>query len=139
MLREIRAAGYDCVGSDIVPDPDFDVIEADATRIERALAPRAITNPPFALAAEIIAHLLGKLDLTYLAMVLKSQYWHAESRTALFETFPPARIYALNWRPDFLGGRAPTMDCIWTVWDRHHAGPTEFSVLAREAAQEILL
>lgn len=138
MLREIRAAGYACIGSDIVPDPDNEVIYADATRTA-AFSTRAITNPPFALSAEIINHLLGKLGLTYLAMVLKSQYWHAENRTALFENHRPARIYALNWRPDFLSKGAPTMDCIWTVWDSASTGPTVFSVLARQEAQEKLL
>ncbi len=138
MLREIRAAGFDAIGTDIVADPDNGVEIADATTCERR-SPRAITNLPFGISAEIILHMLGKLELTYFASVLKSQYWHAENRTALFAAHPPARIYALNWRPDFLNKGAPTMDCIWTVWDARHAGPTEFRILQREPAQEKFL
>jgi len=58
------------------------------------------------------------------AMVLKSQYWHAAKRLKLFEDHPPAYVLPLTWRPDFLFDHrangeksAPTMDCIWTVWD----------------------
>lgn len=77
-----------------------------------------VTNPPFKLAAEFIrrAH---ELKTPVVAMLLKSQYWHAQSRAALFEEFPPSHVLALTWRPDFCFGQrggAPTMECLWTVW-----------------------
>lgn len=78
-----------------------------------------ITNPPFKQAADFIAKAIGEADVV--AMVLKSQYWHASKRTELFQLHPPAYVLALNWRPDFLNkerGGAPTMECVWTVWIR---------------------
>lgn len=77
-----------------------------------------ITNPPFAMSEQFIRHALSH-DVQVVAMVLKSQYWHAAKRRVLFEEFPPAYVLAMTWRPDFMGGErggAPTMECHWTVW-----------------------
>jgi hypothetical protein len=77
-----------------------------------------VTNPPFNVSSEFIAHALG-FDVPVVAMLLKSQYWHSQKRAALFEKYPPAYVMALTWRPDFCfgdRGGAPTMECIWTVW-----------------------
>lgn len=73
-----------------------------------------ITNPPFNLAEEFIRKSLSIAPIV--AMVLKSQYWHAKKRYDLFTKFPPAYILPMTWRPDFMNGGSPTMDCIWTVW-----------------------
>lgn len=80
-----------------------------------------ITNPPFNLSEQFIEHALSQASTV--AMLLKSQYWHAARRHALFERFPPAWVLPLTWRPDFLydqrsnGAKgAPTMEVHWTVW-----------------------
>jgi len=76
-----------------------------------------ITNPPFALSEQFIRHALTCAGTV--AMVLKSQYWHAKKRAALFSEHPPAYVLPLTWRPDFMGGErggAPTMEVHWTVW-----------------------
>ena len=81
-----------------------------------------ITNPPFNLSAQFIEKAVKEADVV--AMLLKSQYWHAASRTSLFEKYPPTWVLPLNWRPDFLeyerkeGDKkgAPTMEVAWSVW-----------------------
>ena len=76
-----------------------------------------ITNPPFAISQDMILHALHQANLV--AMLLKSQYWHAKKRTPLFNQHPPTYVLPLNWRPDFMGGDrggAPTMEVHWTVW-----------------------
>jgi hypothetical protein len=76
-----------------------------------------VTNPPFNVSEQFIRHALTKAGTV--AMVLKSQYWHAKKRAALFQEFPPAYVLPLTWRPDFMGGErggAPTMEVHWTVW-----------------------
>ena len=77
-----------------------------------------ITNPPFNLAEQFIRHALNQAPIV--AMLLKSQYWHAKTRTPLFKEHPPAWVLPLNWRPDFRAGElggSPTMEVAWTVWD----------------------
>jgi hypothetical protein len=76
-----------------------------------------ITNPPFNISEQFIRHAITQAPIV--AMVLKSQYWHAAKRKALFAQHPPAYILPLTWRPDFMGGErggAPTMEVHWTVW-----------------------
>ena len=78
ILRELRAAGFATVASDIVADPAEGVSPADLLALKQPFAAKVVTNPPFALAAEMIVHLLARLKVDYLALLLKSQFWHAE-------------------------------------------------------------
>lgn len=76
-----------------------------------------ITNPPFDKSEDFIRHALRQARMV--AMLLKSQYWHARKRAALFDEYPPSYVLPLTWRPDFLCGErggAPTMEVLWTVW-----------------------
>lgn len=80
-----------------------------------------ITNPPFALSEQFITH--AKKQAPVVAMLLKSQYWHAQRRIDLFNQHSPAYVLPLTWRPDFLFDQrsngvkgAPTMEVHWTVW-----------------------
>jgi hypothetical protein len=95
-----------------------------------------ITNPPFNLAEAFIRK---SLSITgNVAMLLKSQYWHAASRLQLFKDHPPSYILPLTWRPAFLEaerGSSPLMDVIWVVWRNEHIGPTEFTPIPRPKTQ----
>lgn len=75
-----------------------------------------ITNPPFDKSEQIIEKALTEAPIV--AVLLKSQYWHAKRRTELFRRHLPSHVLALNWRPDFVGkpNAAPTMEVLWTVW-----------------------
>jgi hypothetical protein len=81
-----------------------------------------ITNPPFEKSLEFIETAHRKAPIV--AMLLKSQYWHALSRYNTFISIRPAYVLPLTWRPDFLeherkkGDKkgAPTMEVAWTVW-----------------------
>ncbi|MGE6693334.1 hypothetical protein ACQKE8_12925 [Sphingobium limneticum] len=117
IAAELAAAGFATIATDLVADPANRVTEQNILTCQRQLSPVAVTNPPFAIAADIIRHLLGELDCHYVALLLKSSFWHAEVRTGLWRRHTPSRIYALNWRPDFLGQGNPVMDVIWCVWD----------------------
>lgn len=96
--------GYGAQGIDFLVD-DFPCYDA------------IITNPPFAQSQAFIERALTLAPVV--AMVMKSQYWHARKRLELFRVSPPAYVLALSWRPDFLAGERggkPTMECIWSVW-----------------------
>lgn len=125
----LEAEGFRSMATDIIADPDHRVTQLDILSCRQQLSPVAITNPPFAIAAEIIRHLLGELEVRYLALLLKATYWHAAERSGLFRWRTPARIHALNWRPDFLQRGAPTMDVIWTVWDANAPSGCSYDVI----------
>lgn len=135
VASEIRRAGFRTVATDIIADPVHGVEQADFLRTLTALSSIGFTNPPFALAADFIVHALAKLHLRYLALLLKSSFWHASVRTELFDLYPPARRYDLNWRLDFMNKGAPVMECSWFVWDGQTvAGQTRYTVLRKDAA-----
>jgi hypothetical protein len=96
--------------------------QADFLKSPR-LADAIVTNPPFKLAGDFIDH-AWFLDVGYMALLLKAQYWHANARVGLWRLCPPTVEYKLTWRLDFTNRGAPTMDCSWFVWDRER-GPTK--------------
>lgn len=132
IARLLLIDGLDPVSSDIVADPDNGVAQLDVLTARDAPAAVVITNPPFAIAARIVAHLLGDLGVTYLALLLKQTFWQTDTeegrgRLGLYRRFPHARRWDLTWRPDFTGAGASTMACSWFVWDslaeRTHTPP----------------
>lgn len=81
-----------------------------------------ITNPPFKESEDFIRKAVTEAPLV--AMLVKSQYWHAKKRIALFEECTPSQILPLTWRPDFKfkdrkeGEKgSPTMEVQWVVWE----------------------
>lgn len=120
MAEALKAHGHDVIATDIrhtgYGDGGIDFLSAAGIECGAI-----ITNPPFNLSEMFIRKAISCAPIV--AMVLKSQYWHAQKRVKLFQDLPPAWVLPLTWRPDFLfdqradGQRAaPTMDCIWTVW-----------------------
>lgn len=132
IMRVLAEYGLTPVGTDLVADPENDVEALDLLQAKRARAPVVVTNPPFAPAAAMILHLLDTLKVDYLALLLKATFWHAEERRSMFLKHRPTRIRALTWRPDFLGGGNPTMECAWFVWQRGGVPGTQYSLLAKE-------
>ncbi len=133
MARVLCASGYQVDAHDLREDSGYgrggvDFLATDLDRPYDAI----ITNPPFNVAAAFIERSVPNARIV--AMLLKSQYWHAARRQALFVKHPPSQILPLTWRPSFLEaerGKSPLMDVLWTVWDRDHVGPTEYFPLAR--------
>lgn len=130
MASDIEGAGYSVQASDIAPRDDR-VAQGDFFAMTETRASTVITNPPFSLAQRFIEHSLDTLKVQGLALLLKSTFWHAARRSALFERHPPSHICALTWRPDFLNKGGPTMDCSWFVWLPNRDGTTRYLLLKR--------
>lgn len=116
MSRVMEQKGHEVISSDL-RHTGYGEGGIDFLMAENRICDAVITNPPFNVADQFIRKSLSIAPVV--AMVLKSQYWHAQKRYVLFDQCPPAWVLPLTWRPDFLGGErggAPTMDCIWTVW-----------------------
>lgn len=116
MSEELARAGHVVHSSDI-RDTGYGIAGVDFLTAVAFKCEAVITNPPFNESEAFIRRALSVAPLV--AMLVKSQYWHAQKRAALFATHPPAYVLPLTWRPDFMAGErggAPTMECIWTVW-----------------------
>ena len=116
MARVLREGKNKVIESDLDREPSVDFLSCVAMPED---ANFIITNPPFNLAAQFIRKAMELKPTHGFAFLLKSQFWHASSRLALFESSCPSFVLPLTWRPDFCFGErggAPTMECLWTVW-----------------------
>lgn len=128
MVDALKSAGLSVVGTDILygmdfltcAPPDFDWI---------------ITNPPFGASELFIQRALSYQKP--FAFLLKTQYWNARRRLALFKDCPPTFILPLTWRPNFFdepkGCKSPLMDFMWCVWRFQENGTTRYIPLERPA------
>lgn len=106
MASVFNSRGYKTINSDITSGDDFLISDYECSWI--------ITNPPFKLAEDFIAHAAELVKPT--AFLLKSQYWHSAKRLSIFRNNTPAYVLPLTWRPDFTGQGNSLMDMIWCVW-----------------------
>ena len=134
IARVMEAKGYQVFKSDIVEHDSYPLHRVENfLETGNAIGDCLITNPPFALAEQFIRH-ARKIGVTRMALLLKSTYFHAAKRARLFREWQPAHIYALTWRPDFLGKGAPTMECAWFIWEGN-ATETTYNVLPRPSGE----
>jgi hypothetical protein len=112
MARVLKRHGYPVIATDLI-DRGYGRGNLNFLSVGR-LAPIVVTNPPYSRAHEFIVEAVPGARLV--AMLLKSDYWHAAKRIALYEAFPPRQQLILTWRLDWTGGGSPTMNCTWFVW-----------------------
>lgn len=119
MSKVLQSYGHNVFSSDI--DTHYGLSNTNFLETRKEHCDWIITNPPFNLSQAFIEHALSMAD--NVAMLVKSQYWHAKKRVELFEKHKPSWVLPLTWRPDFLGGEkggSPTMEVIWTVWMKNN-------------------
>lgn len=90
--------------------------------------PVVITNPPFYLAEEFIRKAL-ECGCAHVFMLLKSTFFHARKRQALFDDTCLRSIMPLTFRLDWTGQGQPTMECSWYHWQQGYDGVPEYGPL----------
>lgn len=130
MCEVIKRHGFRIHASDLV-DRGYGETGIDFLMEYERRAPCLITNPPFNLSHDFIAHALDPLSVKQMALYLKSTYWHAAKRIDLFEKYPPSIIMPLTWRVDFTDGGQATLDTMWCIWDDQHEGETVYRPIRR--------
>ena len=120
LARAISNAGFIVIGRDITHGHDF----LKEFETEEAI----VTNPPFGLATEFIAHALARTEAAdgFVAMLLRTDFDHAKTRQHLFgsrKQFAKKLVLTkrIVWfeRP----GAAPSFNHAWFIWDWKHEGP----------------
>lgn len=118
LSKVLQAAGVKVLSTDLY-DRGFGRSGQDFLKIMKMPADCDIcTNPPFDLAEEFIRHAVLTLKPRRLFLLLKSTYWSAEKRIALWEECKPTWDLPLTFRLDFTGGGSPTMELSWFCWER---------------------
>ncbi len=123
LSRVLQAAGVRVLSTDLY-DRGFGRSGQDFLKIMKMPADCDIcTNPPFDLAEDFIRHAILTLKPRRLFLLLKSTYWSAERRLALWEECKPSWNCPLTFRLDFTGAGSPTMELSWFVWEREPQYP----------------
>jgi hypothetical protein len=120
MVNALRGAGYEVRASDISAGEDF---------LKLIVAPTVdaiITNPPYETATSFIVKAVRLLPDGLVAMLLRTDFDHASSRSQLFAFCPifskkVVLTKRIRWFEDSKG--SPSFNHAWFIWDRAHKGP----------------
>ena len=132
VLDVLRAHGHEVIGSDLVNYRRRDCVAGrnflsarKALRGCRAI----VTNPPYKLAEEFVAHALELCPRV--VMLLRLAFMESERRCGILEDRGLARILVFRRRLPMMhrrnwdGPKASSgMAFAWFVWRRGHTGPT---------------
>jgi hypothetical protein len=140
ILDVLRAHGHEVIGSDLCNYGRPDCFWRRDFLFEHKLpdgCEAIVTNPPFKLAEQFVAH---ALDLSPLVvMLLRFAFYEAGTgkarkhmlRARVLDEIPPARILVFRKRLPMMHRRGwegrkgnSGMAMSWWVWDRNHTGPT---------------
>ena len=132
IVKVLRAAGHEVIGSDLVDYGDPTHFYRRDFLLERKVPDGCqciITNPPFKLAEEFVAHALELCPLVM--MLLRLAFMESERRTGILEGRGLARIHQFRKRLPMMhragweGRKANSgMAFAWFVWDRAYTGAT---------------
>lgn len=136
-----RAHGHDVYASDLVDYGN----PSHHYRIDFLMERRAppgydciVTNPPFKLIEQFIAHALALCPRV--VMLVRLAFYESERRRHLLEDCGLARIHVFRKRLPMMHragweGRKGNsgMAFCWMIWDRHHTGPTTIDRISWEA------
>jgi hypothetical protein len=121
IVQALRKCGLKAYGNDIAKRRGYDFLKK-ADICSSAI----VTNPPYNQAAEFIAR---ALDITepdgYVAMLLRTDFDHAQTRKYLFEHPVFSKKIVLTRRIVWFErkGAAPSFNHAWFLWDWDHQGP----------------
>jgi hypothetical protein len=143
IARVLRQRGLTVYASDLV---DYDSPDQDRARMDFLMEQSLpmdvgaiVTNPPFKLAQEFVAHALKLCPKVI--MLLRLAFMESERRRPILDNGMLARVHVYRKRLPMMhrdgweGRKANSgMAFAWFVWDRNHNGPTELRRISWEAA-----
>lgn len=133
MVKALQDNGYQVYATDIVdrgcPDMEtLDFFSVGHTPYD------IITNPPYKYAKEFVEHALKIVEnFNKVAMFLKLTFLESKSRKALFEKYPPKKIWVFSERVqcakngDFEIYKQSGMTAVayaWFIWEKGYNGQT---------------
>lgn len=124
--RMMRVLAKHCrvKGSDVHHGHDFLL---DWRGVDSVRPQAIITNPPYNLATEFVENALRLTENGhgFVAMLLRTDFDHAKTRRHLFADCPAfAKKLVLTRRIVwFEGGKSPSFNHAWFIWDWQHEGP----------------
>jgi hypothetical protein len=130
MMAVFHEAQLPYIGSDIEPSGN-DFLAGDAPKYDH-LIDAIITSPPYELAMEFCEHALRLMEPVggQVAMLLRTDFDHAKSRTHLFRDCPAfakklVLMKRITWFVEDNGKpkASPSYNHAWYLWRWGHEGP----------------
>jgi methylase of polypeptide subunit release factors len=130
-LEKALPAGAPVIGTDIAPGSCFTRADFLAERCP-ITCDAIITNPPYEIALEFVEHALKLTEPNQklVAMLLRTDFDHAKSRTHLFRDCPAfakklVLMRRIAWfvEADGKPKASPSFNHAWYIWDHLHEGP----------------
>lgn len=118
--------GYDVISTDLI-NRGFGTPNVDFLLEYQTVANNIITNPPFKLANEFIAHAIRQSDRK-VAFLCRLAWMEGKERRKMFQSTPLARVWVFSSRVAMLrggmngGGGGGMIAFAWYVWDHAHVG-----------------
>ena len=131
MVQALKENGYKVMASDIVDRGCPHTLVLNFFDRKIGCTCDIITNPPYKYAKEFVEHALDIVDDgRKVAMFLKLTFLESKSRKALFEKYPPKKIWvfserilcAPNVKFDQCHGAA--VSYAWYIWEKGYTGAT---------------
>jgi hypothetical protein len=100
-------------------DAERTVIGHNALACDWSFARYIVANPPFTLLEPFVMrfHQAVQTHADYAIFMTPLQWWQAgKSRSHIPR---PQHIFALTWRPPFMGGGAAQHDVAWSMYSKH--------------------
>jgi hypothetical protein len=129
IVKILRDASHAVVASDVIDYGDLDFV-ADFLALTKAPAgtQAVVTNPPYQIATEFVAHALKLAP--HVAMLLRLAFLESARRAPILDTGTLARVHVFKRRLPMMhrdgwqGPRASSAICFgWFVWSHDHTGP----------------
>jgi hypothetical protein len=120
MVEALRSGGFAVEASDITTGDNF--LQATDARGCDGI----VSNPPYSDAAQFIEHALKLDGVRIVAMLLRCDFDHANSRRHLFADCPVfAKKLVLTRRIRWFEGSngSPSFNHAWFLYDHQHSGP----------------
>lgn len=143
IVKVLRATGYRVYATDLV-DYGLEDSESGVDFLMHWQAPGShigaiVTNPPFKLANEFVAHALT-MGIPKVCMLLRLAFLESDRRSAILDGGMLARIHVFRKRLPMMhraaweGPKANSgMAFAWFVWELGHKGPTTMHRISWEA------
>lgn len=125
-MQKVLHSWFDVLGSDIDLGRDFLTSDLQGSAVA------IITNPPYDLGTEFIEHALRLTEPKrgVVAMLMRTDFDHAKSRTHLFRDCPAfykklVLMKRIAWFVEANGKpkASPSFNHAWYIWDWKHEGP----------------
>jgi hypothetical protein len=137
IARVLGSAGHEVIGTDLIDYGAGYGGGVDFLKVHTRFADCIVTNPPYRIANEFVAHALDLCPTVI--MLLRLAFLESERRTGILEGRGLHRVHVFRKRLPMIhrdgweGRKANSgMAFAWMRWDREHAGPATINRISWE-------